>query len=60
MTQEQTKQMIIMLGKRIETVNLAFTDLIRDMESLLKSLTAKIGELEKENAELKGKKVPEK
>lgn len=38
---------------RVQNVNLAFNDLLRDMNELLKTYAARIAELEKENAELK-------
>jgi len=40
---------------RIQNMNLAFNDLLRDINELLKTYAARIAELEKENAELKAK-----
>jgi glycine cleavage system regulatory protein len=52
---EKTKQQLTVLNMRVQNVNLAFNDLLRDMTELFKTHTARIAELEKENAELKAK-----
>ena len=48
-------QQLAVLNMRVQNVNLAFNDLLRDMNELLKTYASKIAELEKENAELKAK-----
>jgi hypothetical protein len=52
---EKTQQQLAVLNMRIQNMNLAFNDLLRDMTELFKTQTARINELEKENAELKAK-----
>ena len=47
------QQQLAVLTMRVQNVNLAFNDLLRDMNELLKTYAARIAELEKENAELK-------
>jgi hypothetical protein len=49
---EITQQMS-MLNMRVGNVNLSMTDLIKEMDTTLKSMAAKIAELQKENANLK-------
>lgn len=50
---EKMQQQLAILNMRVQNVNLAFNDLLRDMNELLKTYAARIAELEKENAELK-------
>jgi uncharacterized protein Yka (UPF0111/DUF47 family) len=52
---EKTQQQMAVLNMRIQNMNLAFNDLLRDINELLKTYAARIAELEKENAELKAK-----
>ena len=52
---EKMQQQLAVLSMRAQNVNLAFNDLLRDMNELLKTHNARIAELEKENAELKAK-----
>jgi hypothetical protein len=49
------QQQLAVLNMRVQNVNLAFNDLLHDMAELFKTHTARIAELEKENAELKAK-----
>jgi hypothetical protein len=55
MTEENRKQMFGMLNARLQTLNMAFSDLVRDMNQVVKSLNDQVDKLEKENAELKAK-----
>lgn len=52
---EKMQQQLAVLNARVQNVNLAFNDLLRDMNELLKAHAERIAELEKENAELKAK-----
>jgi uncharacterized protein Yka (UPF0111/DUF47 family) len=52
---EKMQQQLAILNMRIQNLNLAFNDLLHDMNELLKMHAARIAELEKENAELKAK-----
>jgi uncharacterized protein Yka (UPF0111/DUF47 family) len=52
---EKIQQPLAVLNMRIQNLNLAFNDLLHDMNELLKTHAARIAELEKENAELKAK-----
>ncbi|MBT0159746.1 hypothetical protein G4O51_07155 [Candidatus Bathyarchaeota archaeon A05DMB-2] len=47
----QQQQQLAVLNMRVQNVNLAFNDLLRDMNELLKTYATRIAELEKENAE---------
>ena len=53
MTEETRKQMFGMLNARLQTLNMAFSDLVRDINQVVKSLNDQVDKLEKENAELK-------
>lgn len=55
MTEENRKQMFGMLNARLQTLNMAFSDLVRDMNQVVKSLNDQIDKLEKETTELKAK-----
>jgi uncharacterized protein YoxC len=55
MTEENRKQMFGMLNARLQTLNMAFSDLVRDMNQVIKSLNDQVDKLEKETAELKAK-----
>ncbi len=50
---EKMQQQLAVLNMRVQNVNLAFNDLLRDMSALSKAYAERIAELEKENAELK-------
>jgi uncharacterized protein Yka (UPF0111/DUF47 family) len=52
---EKMQQQLAVLNMRIQNMNLAFNDLLRDTNELLKANAERIAELEKENAELKAK-----
>jgi uncharacterized protein Yka (UPF0111/DUF47 family) len=52
---EKIQQPLAVLNMRIQNLNLAFNDLLHDMNELLKTHATRITELEKENAELKAK-----
>jgi hypothetical protein len=52
---QKIPQQLAVLNMRIQNVNLALNDLLRDMSSLSKAYTERITELETENADLKAK-----
>jgi uncharacterized protein Yka (UPF0111/DUF47 family) len=52
---EKMQQQLAVLNARVQNVNLAFNDLLRDMNELLKAHAERVAELEKENSELKAK-----
>jgi hypothetical protein len=52
---QKIPQQLAVLNMRIQNVNLALNDLLRDMSSLSKAYIERITELEKENADLKAK-----
>jgi hypothetical protein len=56
---QDTQQKISILNMRVQTVNLALNDLLRDTDAAFKALFALNTGLEKENAELKGKLLKE-
>jgi hypothetical protein len=50
---EKIQQQQAVLNARVQNVNLAFNDLLRDVSALVKAHGERIAELENENAELK-------
>lgn len=49
------QEKLSILNARISNVNLANTDLVKEMSSLFKTMTDEISVLKKENADLKAK-----
>ncbi|PVX25740.1 MAG: hypothetical protein CW716_07410 [Candidatus Bathyarchaeum sp.] len=51
----EIQQQISVLNARISNANLAYGDLLKEMNNTFTAMTTLIGELQKENAELKSK-----
>ena len=54
LSENEFQRRLVVLNARIQNVNLAITDMLKEVDMLLRAYSDRVAALEKENAELRG------